>query len=160
MHQAKKGKQHYFGANITQVDKLQHGEENVVCADAGYTGVEKRPEHDGRPVTWQIAARRSTYKKHGKRSALYNTIRKIDRAEAQIGAEVEPTFRVIKRQFGYTEVRFLGLVKNTAQVVMSFALLQLWMGRRHLLVIPGGDCNSGNGRCKVLAAAKNTEVSG
>ena len=32
-------------ADITQVDKLLHGDENVVCADAGYTGVEKRPEH-------------------------------------------------------------------------------------------------------------------
>ncbi len=32
-------------ADITQVDKLLHGDENVVYADAGYTGVEKRPEH-------------------------------------------------------------------------------------------------------------------
>jgi len=32
-------------ADVTQVDKLLHGDENVVCADAGYTGVEKRPEH-------------------------------------------------------------------------------------------------------------------
>lgn len=39
---------------------LLHGEENVVCADAGYTGVEKREEHAGRSVIWQIAARRST----------------------------------------------------------------------------------------------------
>ncbi|SEK45047.1 transposase, IS5 family [Pseudomonas agarici] len=62
MHQAKKGNQYYFGAkahvgaddesglvhsvvitaadvaNVTQVDKLLHGEENVVRADAGYTG--------------------------------------------------------------------------------------------------------------------------
>ena len=49
-------------ADVTQVDKLLHGEENMVGADAGYTGVEKRPEHDGRKVIWQIAARRSTYK--------------------------------------------------------------------------------------------------
>ncbi|MCS4066567.1 hypothetical protein M2413_005576 [Pseudomonas putida] len=27
------------------------------CADAGYTGVEKRPEHEGRQVIWQVAAR-------------------------------------------------------------------------------------------------------
>ena len=48
--------------DITQVDKLLHGNENVVCADAGYTGVEKRPEHAGREVIWQVAARRSTYR--------------------------------------------------------------------------------------------------
>lgn len=47
-------------ADVTLVDKLLHGEENVVCAYAGYTGVEKRPEHHGRQVIWQIAARRST----------------------------------------------------------------------------------------------------
>lgn len=74
MHQTKKGNQYYFGAkahigadeesglvhsvvvtaanvaDITQVDQLLHGEEHVVCADAGYTGVEKRLEHEGRAV--------------------------------------------------------------------------------------------------------------
>lgn len=34
--------------HVTQVDRLLRCEESVVCADAGYTGVEKRPEHDGR----------------------------------------------------------------------------------------------------------------
>jgi IS5 family transposase len=47
-------------ADVTQVDKLLHGEEHVICADAGYTGVEKREEHAGREVIWQIAARRSS----------------------------------------------------------------------------------------------------
>ncbi|AZF20927.1 Mobile element protein [Pseudomonas sp. R3-52-08] len=28
--------------DVTQVEKLLHGEENVACADGGYTGVEKR----------------------------------------------------------------------------------------------------------------------
>ncbi|WP_258910149.1 IS5 family transposase [Pseudomonas putida] len=157
MHQTKKGNQYYFGAkahigvdedsglvhsvvvtaanvaDITQVDKLLHGEENVVCADAGYTGVGKRPEHEGRQVIWQVAARRSTYKKHGKRSALYGALRKIEKAKAQIRAKVEHPFRVIKRQFGYTKVRFRGLAKNSAQMVTLFALSNLWMARRHLL---------------------------
>ncbi|MQT88725.1 transposase, partial [Pseudomonas helleri] len=100
---------------------------------AGYTGVEKREEHAGRHVIWQIAARRSTYKKHGKRSVLYKAIRKIEKAKAQVRAKVEHPFRVIKRQFGYTKVRFRGLVKNTAQMVTLFALSNLWMARRHLL---------------------------
>ena len=70
IHQAKKGNQWYFGmkahigvddesgleyrvvgtaanlADVTQVDKQLYGDENVVCADVGYTGVQKRPEHD------------------------------------------------------------------------------------------------------------------
>ena len=161
MHQAKKGNQYYFGmkahigvddesglvhsvvgtaanvADVTQVDKLLHGEENMVGADAGYTGVEKRPEHEGREVIWQIAARRSTYKKLSKRSALYKAKRKIEKAKAQVRAKVEHPFRVIKRQFGYVKTRFRGLAKNTAQLVTLFALSNLWMARRHLLTNAG-----------------------
>ena len=161
MHQTKKGNQYYFGmkahigvddesglvhsvvgtaanvADVTQVDKLLHGEENMVGADAGYTGVEKRPEHEGREVIWQIAARRSTYKKLSKRSALYNAKRKIEKAKAQVRAKVEHPFRVIKRQFGYVKTRFRGLAKNTAQLVTLFALSNLWMVRRHLLTNAG-----------------------
>ena len=161
MHQTKKGNQYYFGmkahlgvddesglvhsvvgtaanvADVTQVDKLLHGAENVVCADAGYTGVEKRTEHDGREVIWQIAARGSTYKKLGTRSALYKAKRKIERAKAQVRAKVEHPFRVVKRQFGFVKTRFRGLAKNTAQLVTLFALSNLWMARRHLLTSTG-----------------------
>jgi len=161
MHQTKKGQQYYFGmkahigvdtesglvhsvvgtaanvADVTQVDKLLHGDENMVGADAGYTGVEKRTEHEGREVIWQIAARRSTYKKLDKRSALYKAKRKIEKAKAQVRAKVEHPFRVIKRQFGYVKVRFRGLAKNTAQLVTLFALSNLWMARRHLLTNAG-----------------------
>lgn len=138
MHQTKKGNQYYFGAKAhIGVDDESGLVHSVVCADAGYTGAEKREEHAGREVIWQIAARRSTYKKHGKRSALYKAIRKIEKAKAQVRAKVEHPFRVIKRQFGYTKVRFRGLVKNTAQMVTLFALSNLWMARRHLLANAG-----------------------
>lgn len=150
MHQTKKVNQYYFGmkahsvmgtaanvADVTQVDKQLHGAENVVCADAGYTGVEKRTEHYGREVIWQITARRSTYKKLGKRSALYKAKRKIEKAKAQVRVKVEHPFRVIKRQFGYVKTRFRGLAKNTAQLVTPFALSNLWMVRRHLLTSTG-----------------------
>ncbi|HBN8926441.1 TPA: IS5 family transposase [Pseudomonas aeruginosa] len=161
MHQTKKGNQYYFGAkahigvdvesglvhhvhvtaanvaDVTQVDKLLHGEENMVAADAGYTGVEKRSEHESRQVIWQIAARRSTYEKYGKRSVLYKAMRRIERAKAQTRSKVEHPFRVLKRQFGYSKVRFRGLVKNTAQMVTLFALSNLWMARRHLLSSAG-----------------------
>lgn len=91
---------HYFHgtaaniADVTKVAHLLHGAENVVYAVEGYTGVEKRPEHEGRPVIWQIAARRSTYKHLGKRSALYKAKRKIEKTKAQARAKVEHPFRV------------------------------------------------------------------
>jgi IS5 family transposase len=161
MHQTKKGNQYYFGmkahigvddesglvhsvvgtaanvADVTQIGKLLHGVENVVCADAGYTGVEKRSEHAGREVIWQVAARRSTYRKLGKNSPLYKAKRKIEKAKAQVRAKVEHPFRVIKRQFGYVKVRFRGLAKNTAQLMTLFALSNLWMARRHLIATAG-----------------------
>jgi len=105
----------------------------MVCADAGYTGVEKRPEHAEREVIRQIAARRSTYKQLSKRSVLYQVRHKIEKAKAQVRAKVEHPFRVIKRQFGYVKVRFRGLAKNTAHLATLFFLSNLWMARRHLL---------------------------
>jgi len=110
-------------ADITQVGKLLHGDENVVCADAGYTSVEKRPEHAGREVIWQVAARRSTYKKLDKRSALYKAKRKIEKAKAQVRAKVEHLFRVIKRQFGYVKVRFRGLWLAMRSAVAAWRLM-------------------------------------
>lgn len=41
--------------------------------------------------------------------------RKIEYAKAQVRARVEPPFRVIKGQFGYTNVRFRGLATTIAQ---------------------------------------------
>lgn len=107
MHQTKKGNQYFFGmkahigadaesglvhlvhgtaanvADATEVAHLLHGDENVVCADSGYTDVEKRPEHKGRPVIWQIAARHSSYKLLSKRSVLYQARRKIEKVKAR-----------------------------------------------------------------------------
>ncbi len=45
--------------------------------------------------------------------------------------------RAIKRQFGYTKVRYRGLAKNTAHVLTLFALSNLWMVRRQLLPARG-----------------------
>jgi len=75
----------------------------------------------------------------GKRRALDKETKlgamldKIEKLKAGIRAKVEHPFRVIKRQFGFTKVRYRGLLKNTAQLVTLFALSNLWMARRHLI---------------------------
>ncbi|QJQ11556.1 IS5 family transposase [Pseudomonas putida] len=159
MHQTKKGNQYFFGmkshigvdaesglvlsvvgtaanvANVTQVDQLLHCEESYVCGDAGYNGVEKRPEHESRQMIWSIAARPSSAKKKAKKDLIGRVSRKIEYAKAQVLAKVEHPFRVIKRQFGYTKVRFRGLAKNTAQQATLFALSNLWMTRKRLLAM-------------------------
>ena len=56
-----------------------------------------------------------------------------EKLKASIRAKVEHPFRVIKRQFGYTKVRYRGLKKNTAQLITLFALSNIWMARDRLL---------------------------
>jgi len=50
---------------------------------------------------------------------------------------VEHPFRVLKRQFGFTKVRYRGLAKNTARLHVLFALANLYLARRRLLPAPG-----------------------
>ncbi len=60
----------------------------------------------------------------------------LDKAEQlkfSVRAKVEHPFRVIKCQFGFTKVRYKELAKNTAQLMMLFALSNVWMARGHLL---------------------------
>lgn len=46
---------------------------------------------------------------------------------------MEHPFRVIKRQFDYIKVRYRGLAKDSSQVLMLFALSNLWMVSPQLL---------------------------
>lgn len=95
-------------SRMSQVDKLLRGVENIVDADADYTGLERRPEHEDRVVIWQIAARRSTYKKLDKRSVFISQAQDRKRPRYK-HASVEHPFRMVRVQFG-----FQGLAKNTS----------------------------------------------
>ena len=64
-------------------------------------------------------------------------LEKLEQTKASIRAKVEHPFRVIKRQFGYTKVRYRGLKKNTLQLKTLFALSNLWMVRHQLLAAQG-----------------------
>ena len=61
----------------------------------------------------------------------------LNHAIACMRARVEHPFRVIKRQFGYTKVRYRGIAKNAAQLNTLFALSNLWMARRALMTSMG-----------------------
>jgi len=99
--------------------------------------VHKRPDaKEG--VTWHIAMRpgkrRALDKENSPVDALIDQVEKI---KASIRAKAERPFRVIKRQFGYVKVRYLGLKKNTLQLKTLFALSNLWMVRHQLLAAQG-----------------------
>ncbi len=78
----------------------------------GLIAVDKRAKHQDRQVIWSIAARSSRFKKRGKVSFITLVYSKIEFAIARVRATVEHPFRVIKRQFGYTKVRFRGLAEK------------------------------------------------
>ncbi len=159
MHQTKKGNQWYFGMkahigadaesglvhtvigtpantnDVTQAEALLHGEETAAFGDAGYQGAQKRPE--SRLSNWFIAmrpGRRKLLDLNDRRDAI---IDEIERLKASVRAKVEHPFRVIKRQFGFTKVRYRGLAKNTAQITTLFALSNLWMARKKLMAAMG-----------------------
>jgi len=156
MHQSKKGNQWYFGmkahigvdaetglvhtvrgtagnvSDVLEANSLLHGEETDAFGDAGYQGVHKRP--DARAgVNWHVAMKPGRRRALDKNKPLDALIDQVERIKAGIRAKVEHPFRVIKRQFGYTKVRYRGLRKNTAHLITLFALSNLWMARRKLL---------------------------
>lgn len=61
--------------------------------------------------------------------------------KAHIGANADsglvPPFLMIKRQFGFTKVRYRELDKNAAQLTTLFALSKLWMARGKLMGAQG-----------------------
>ena len=154
MHQTKKGNQWYFGmkahvgadadsglvhtligtaANVADIQcapALLHGEEKVSYVDAGYTGIEKRPEAAG--TTWEVAIKRGKIKAMAE-GEIKNLTQQIERLKARVRAKVEHPFHVIKNLFGYRKVRYRGLAKNTAQLHTLFALANLVLAKTKLL---------------------------
>lgn len=123
-------------ADVTQAQKLLHGKEREVQADAGYLEADKREELKDKRVCWNIAERRSRIRAlpEGELKILSEF---IEHLTAKVRARAEHPFRMIKRQFGHRKVRYRGLGKNDAQLNVLFALLKLWMARRHLLARTG-----------------------
>jgi len=159
MHQTKKGNQWHFGMkahigvdadsglvhtvtttpanahDVTQAHAVLHGQEEVVFADSGYRGVEKRQEiqekHAG--VDWEIAMMPGKRKALDKTKASQALTDRIEKIKASIRAKVEHPFRVIKCQFGHRKTRYRGLAKNTSQMLVMFALSNLWMVRKRMI---------------------------
>jgi transposase, IS5 family len=156
MHSSKKGNQWYFGmkahigvdaesglvhtvrgtsghvSDIGEANALLHGQETVAFGDAGYQGIEKRPDAKV-DVTWHVAMRPGKRKALDKENEADALIDQAEKLKAGVRAKVEHPFRVIKRQFGFVKVRYRGLKKNTAQLFTLFALSNLWMVRSKLM---------------------------
>jgi len=160
MHSSKKGQQMYFGmkahigtdaesglvhtvrgtsGNVNDViegNSLLHGQEKDAFGDAGYQGIEKRPDANV-DVNWHVAMKPGKRNALNKDNAIDAMVEQVEKIKACIRAKAEHPFRVIKRQFGYVKVRYRGLKKNTAQLTTLFALSNLWMMRGKLMQMQG-----------------------
>jgi len=153
MHQTRKGKQWYFGmkahigvdskegivhsvgstaANVSDVHLLPallHGEEKKVWGDAGYQG-QSAAIHQAAPQAQDMTSRRVKSK-----SGVDEVEKRKNRTKAKVRAKVEWPFRVLKRVFGLTKVRYRGLQKNHAWLCAAFAAINIYQHRRRLAKI-------------------------
>jgi len=151
MHQTKKGNQWYHGmkahtgvdlnsglvhtvvvtaanvGDVTQAAACLHGKEEVVFADAGYQGLEKREEMAAVCAELHVAQRRSSVKKLSEE--VQEVVKQTETLKASIRSKVEHAYKVLKCEFGYVKARFRGLAKNASQLHVLFALVNLKKAR-------------------------------
>ena len=151
MHQTKKGNQWYFGmkahfgvdsrsklihavqttpanvADSTVLPDLLHGNETRVWGDQAYRGQ--------RAVIRQHAPRARDFvnRRYRHRGIVDEAERAKNRTKSKVRAKVEHPIGIIKRVFGFVKVRYRGLKKNTHRLLVTCALVNLFMARRHLL---------------------------
>jgi len=151
MHQTKKGNQWYFGmkahlgvdsrtklihavvataANVADsrvLPQLLHGRETRVWGDQAYRGQ--------RAVIRQQApnARDFTNRRWRQRGMVDLVERAKNRTKSKVRAKVEHSIGVVKRVFGFAKVRYRGLAKNAHRLLVTCALANLFIARRHLL---------------------------
>jgi transposase, IS5 family len=151
MHQTKKGNQWYFGmkghfgvdsqtklihavvatpanvADSTVLPVLLHGNETRVWGDQAYRG-QRAVIRQHAPRAQDFVNRRCRH-----RGVVDEVERAKNRTKSKVRAKVEHPIGVIKRVFGFAKVRYRGLRKNAHRLIVTCALANLFIARRHLL---------------------------
>ena len=160
MHQTKKGNQWYFGMkahigvdagsgythtltvtpanahDITQASELIREDDETVYGDAGFIGIEKRPEilSDDKKsrIDYRINRRPGTLSRKYQGYAL-EMERVKERRKSSVRSKVEHPFRIVKVLFGYRKTVYRGLSKNLNRLYTLFGsanlLMWCWAGR-------------------------------
>jgi transposase, IS5 family len=150
MHQTKKGNQWYFGmkahigvdskegivhsvcstaasvSDVHMLPELLHGDEKKVWGDAGYQG-QTEAIHTAAPKAQDMTSKRVKTK-----AGVDEEQKRKNRTKARVRAKVEWPFRILKRVFGFTGVRYRGLKKNHEWLCAGFALVNLYQNRKRL----------------------------
>lgn len=153
MHQTMKGHEWHFGmkahigvdsrlkivhsfaatpANVHDshlLPELLHGDETRVWGDAAYRGktalIRAHAPHAA-DFTHHCSARRK---------GLSKRQRQAHRTKARVRARVEHPFHVVKRIFGFVKVRYRGIAKNAHRLIVNFALSNMYLHRKRLLLL-------------------------
>jgi IS5 family transposase len=152
MRSTRKGNQYYFGmkAHIgtdtgkglahsvvvtdaavhdSQVmDRLVHGEEQVIYGDKAYSNTKKQQEYEVKGIKWCVNRRGSHWYRLTEEEVARNHV------QSQVRAKVEHAFRVVKHLWHYQKVRYKGLYKNAVQVYSLFTLANIYLVRRELMM--------------------------
>jgi transposase, IS5 family len=150
MHQTRKGRQWYHGmklhigvdsktglahsavvtaANVHDkhpLPQLLHGAEREVYGDSAYASQQALIESKA-PV-----AKDCTNQRVGPEGTVADLERILNRAKSRVRSKVEHVFAVVKRQFGFTKVRYRGIAKNAVRAFVTLALANIYLARGRL----------------------------
>ena len=107
---------------------LLHGEEKKVWGDAGYQG-QTETIREAAPGAQDMTCRRVK----NKQGDVDEDEKRRNRTKSRVRAKVEWPFRILKRVFCYTKVRYRGIEKNHQWLLTAFALVNLYMNRKRLV---------------------------
>ena len=153
MHQTKKGQQYFFGmklhigvdsetglahsavvtaANVHDkhpLPELLHGQELEVFGDSAYASQQaliaaKAPK-----------AKDQTNQRVRGTGYLADLERIVNRIKSKTRSRVEHVFAVVKRQFGFSKVRYKGLAKNATRAFVALGLANIYLARKRLVLI-------------------------
>jgi IS5 family transposase len=116
------------------LEDLLHGEETRVWGDSAYTG-QKQVLHEHAPN-----AKDFTQQKGSRYRTLSDDEHSRNRNKSRVRSKVEHIFHVMKRQFGFTKVRYRGLDKNAHLLFVNCTLINLVMAKKRLLRISQVTC--------------------
>jgi IS5 family transposase len=154
MHQTKKGNEWHFGMkahigvdagtgyvhtvtvtaanahDITEASKLLREDDKVLYGDSGYLGIEKREEikNDAKKskIEYRINRRPGTLHRKAMNIAT-QWDRHIENRKSSVRSKVEHVFRIVKRQFGFSQVVYRGLSKNLNRLFGLFVSANAYM---------------------------------
>jgi transposase, IS5 family len=120
--------------DLEQVVTLVRADDEVVYADAGYQGVQKRPDISSDEhlagVDFRVAARL------GRLRTMPEHDRAVESRTASVRAKVEHPYLIVKRDFGFTKTRYRGLAKNRNHLHVLFASAN-WLMRARAVALTG-----------------------